>query len=291
VQARIPTIAGRGPSPKLVSIAADALTGVEPVVVVNRRVDTALTQLSAPPDTPFATLHDDARSDPKTRFRKVVRGVNERVRGTYGEGAAAGHTTYGSVRFVPTSDAARGAEAVVAALRDQGDVGVRAFGPVSFIADPDSIAGRTTFAADDTGATLAPVRGADELATVVAERIVRSAGRDGPDPAYLESLAPQAARDAVRGWLLSSELARSDNYIEAQVRRLTTADLLAGVVDLRGDAGVQLRKMIEPGPVPDAADSDAIARGLDAAKVGAWLVDADAIRPTHSAAAASSVSA
>jgi hypothetical protein len=253
--------------------AAEALAGLTPVVVVNRRADVAAELLQGPPDRPFPTIHDDPGQAPRTLLRKAVRSANERVRGTHGTGDDAGRTVYGSVRFVASEDAAAGADSVVAALRRQGDVGVRAYGPVSFVADPDRIAARTTFAADDSGATLARVRPPQQLADVVVERIGRSQGRPGvPDLTQLQQLPAGAASDAVRGWLLSADLAHSDGYIEAQVRRLAPQDVLAAVIDLRDDAAIERRTMIDPGAVPDADSVQHLRGQLDRLGVSSWTV-------------------
>lgn len=252
----------RGVPPGIVAVASAALDGLEPVVVVNRRVDVASAQVSGTADDPFPTIHDDVRRDVKTSAQRAVRSVRERILGVHGDGADAGRTVYGSVRFVPTEDAAAGTDAVVAALRLQGDPGVRAYGPVSFVADPEAIAERTTFAADDTGVSLARIRGRDELATVVAERLARSQELAGtPKLERLLALEPAAARDAVRGWLLSGALAHHDGYVEAQVRRLAPKDVLAVVLDERGGV-TERRPGIDPGAPPDTYDASRLEQDL-----------------------------
>jgi hypothetical protein len=269
-------VASPPPRSNLAAIATEALTGLTPVVVVNRRLDVALAQVDGAADRPFTTLHSDPRTDVHTSVRRLVRSVNERVRDTYGDGDAAGHTAYGSVRFVPTEDARAGAESVVDALRRQGDPGVRAFGPVSFVVDPDATDGRVSFAADDTGGTLAPVRTAAELANVVAERLERSQGESelAPDIARLATLPPAAARDAVRGWLLSDDLGRSDGYIEAQIRRLAPRDVLAAVVDTRDMQDVERRFAIDPGAAPAPRDVEQLDRQLTRLGIPARVVGA-----------------
>lgn len=246
-------------------VAADALDGLEPVVVVNRRTDTAIRQVDGTADRPFPTIHSSRSSDPVTLARRLVRGVNERIRGTHGEGDDAGRTVYGSVRFVPHADVLDGADAVVAALRAQGgDPGVRAYGPVSFVTDPARVGGRTTFASDDSGATGAWVHGREQLPKVVTERLHRSRGSGtGPDPDELLRMPRQAARDAVRGWLLSDDLARSDGYIEAQVRRLAPEDVLATVIDERDSTSVERRPLIDPGTPPSDDQRSALEQHLD----------------------------
>ncbi len=266
-----PVVASRPAALK--TIAGDALTGLTPLVVVNRRVDIAQRQVDASSDTPFPTIHGDPRSDPATLARRAVRFVNEHVRGTYGEGNAAGHTTYGSVRFVPAEDAAAGAQAIVGELQRQGSAGVRAYGPVTFVTDPDDIASRTTFAADDTGATFARVRARDELPTVVAERIERSGGAGATTLDELLAMPRGAASDAVRGWLLSSAVGADDAYIEAQVRRLTPSDVLAAVVDLRGPDEVERRWLIDPGTNPTPMDVGRLRDALDRHEVPTFLID------------------
>lgn len=253
----------RAVPPQLVDVARDALDGLEPVVVVNRRIDVAASQVAgAAVDDPFPTIHDDPRGDVKTATQRLLRVVKERVRGVHGEGEDAGRTVYGSVRFVPAEDARSGADAIVAALRRQGDPGVRAYGPVSFVTDPAAIAGRTTYAADDTGATLARIRDRTELACVVAERLERSQPIDGtPRVERLLALQPAAARDAVRGWLLSDALAHHDGYVEAQVRRLAPKDVLAVLVDER-PRDVARRMAIDPGPAATGDDASRLAREL-----------------------------
>lgn len=257
----------------LTTIAGDALTGLTPLVVVNRRVDIAQRQVDASSDTPFPTIHGDPRTDAATLARRAVRYVNEHVRGTYGDGDAAGHTTYGSVRFVPTEDVAAGAQAIVGELQRQGSAGVRAYGPVTFVTDPEDIATRTTFAADDTGATLARVRTRDELPTVVAERIERSGGVGDTPLADLLAMPRSAASDAVRGWLLSNAVGTDSSYIEAQVRRLTPSDVLAAVVDLRGTDDVQRRWLIDPGSSPAQADVERLRSSLDRHDVPTFLIE------------------
>lgn len=254
--------ASRAVPPRLVHLSGEALGGLEPVVVVNRRIDVATAQVSGAPDDPFPTIHDDPRGDVRTAARRLLRGVKERVHGVHGEGPDAGRTVYGSVRFVPSEDAAAGADRVVSALRRQGDPGVRAYGPVSFVTNPAAIADRTTFSADDSGATLVRVRDRSELATVVAERLVRSQDIAGtPRLDELLALEPAAARDAVRGWLLSDALAHHDGYVEAQVRRLAPQDVLAVLVDERaGD--VQRRVVIDPGRSATADDARRLEREL-----------------------------
>lgn len=255
----VPVAAAR-PYAQVEDVAADALAGLQPVVVVNRRTDTAIRQVDGAADRPFPTLHSDARGDVMTRLRRVTRGVNERLRGTYGDG----NTVYGSVRFVPQADVSRGADAVVAALRAQGDTGVRAYGSVSFIADPSKVDSRTTYAPDDSGSTGVWVRDRSKLPTVVAERLYRSDGAGAsPRPDELLRLPRQAARDAVRGWLLSDDLARSDGYIEAQVRRVAPSDVLAAVLDLRDISNVPRRTLIDPGESPAGEARATLEQHLD----------------------------
>lgn len=264
VGAGVPRISSSAQHARLADIAATALTGLEPLVVVNRRMDTAIAQVNGEADRPFPTIHTDGRRDLRTSINRLTRAVTERVRGTHGTGADAGHTVYGSVRFVTADDARSGAMSVVDALQRQGDVGVRAYGPVSFIANPEAIGDRTTFASDDTGFTTAPVRPRSELPTVVAERLLRSDGvASAPDVTRLLQLTDAAASDAVRGWLLSSDLGRSDGYIEAQVRRLAPHDVLATAVDERDTSQVTRLFGIDPGDaVPTRHDMDALDREL-----------------------------
>lgn len=270
----------RAVPPRLVDVARDALRGLEPVVVVNRRIDVASAQVAgAAPDDPFPTIHDDPRGDVRTATQRILRVLKERARGVHGDGPDAGRTVYGSVRFVPGEDASTGADAIVAALRRQGNPGVRAYGPVSFVTDPTAIADRTTYAADDSGATLVRIRGRDELARVVAERLERSQDLDGtPKVDELLELEPAAARDAVRGWLLSDALAHHDGYVEAQVRRLAPKDVLAVLVDERpGD--VARRLTIDPGPAPGGDDASRLAQELRRLDLPLHRIDAWQARP------------
>jgi len=253
----------RPPAP-IRAIAEQAVDGLAPVVVVNRRVDTALEQVAAPADRPFTNIHDVRDAGTRTQLRQAWRETNERIRGTFGEGRDAGHTVYGSVRFVEEADARRGADAVLDALQEQGDVGVRAYGPVSFVLDDEAMHERATFAADDTGVTLATVRPPEDIARVVAERIARNEPDDaGPTVEELLALPHGAATDAVRGWLLSDAVGGSSGYMEAQVRRMTNDDVAAAFVDTSDPTSVTRREGVDPGAAPDADAADAIADALD----------------------------
>ncbi len=261
---RIPA-AGRT---QLEHIASDALQGLAPVVVVNRRSDTATAMIGANSDAPFPTIHDDTRTTPTALAQRTFRGAWERVRGIYGDGADAGHTIYGSVRFVGADDVAAGADAVVAALAKQGSVGVRAFGPVSLVAAPSAIADRTTYAGDDTGATLVRVRESEDLPKAIVDRLDRLQGSGaGPQVGELLQSTHQAAVDTVRSWLQSSALADSRGYIEGQVRGMSAKDLIAAVVDMRPLDDSQHRSMITPGDAPTADQIATLANSL--ARIGA----------------------
>lgn len=252
------------PRVRLDAITRAAVADLEPIVVVNRRLDAALDQVDGASSEPFPTIHTDPRTDVRTQLRRIYRSVNERVRGTHGDGESAGHTVYGSLRFVPVADAREGADAVVAALRRQGDVGIRAYGPVSFVLSPDVMRARASFAADDTGVSTAKVHAPDDVAQVVADRIERdSPSGSAPRVDELLAMPASAARDAVRGWLLTDEIGRSTYYMEAQVRRMAPHDVLAAVVDTRDPARVDRRPHIDPGPTPTRTDVERLRRELD----------------------------
>lgn len=247
---------------RLTGIAAQAVDGLTPVVVINRRIDTALQNVGDDAATPFSTIHTSPAQDAVTAVRRTSRAVIERARGTHGEGDDAGRTVFGSVRFVAADDAAAGADAVLTALQAQGDPGVRAYGPVSLVANPQQVNQRTTIASDDTGATLARVRELDELPHVIAERLKRSNGTSGSTVKELLTLPPASAQQAVRNWLLSDALAKSDSYIEAQIRRVAPNDLLGSVIDARAGAQVVRRPAIDPGASPSQAQVDALMGAL-----------------------------
>lgn len=261
--ASVPAFLTGGPSPRarLDAIARDALSGLTPVVVVNRRADVALDQVDGASDEPFPTIHTDGRTDLETTMRRAYRSVNEQVRDTHGHGDDAGHTVYGSVRFVAAEDAAAGAERVIDALMSQGDVGVRAYGPVSFVLAPDAMRERATFAADDTGVTMARVHAPEDIATVVADRLERGTPT-APSVERLLQMPSRAAQDAVRGWLLTDDVGGSTGYMEAQVRRFTPGDVFAAVVDARDAASVVRRDQVDPGTTPTGAQIEALSAHL-----------------------------
>lgn len=257
-------VAATKPPAPIRAIAAAAVEDLTPVVVVNRRADVALDQAAAGADRPFTNIHDGPRDDVKTELRHLWRATNERVRGTYGEGRDAGHTVYGSVRFVEQADARDGAEAVLAALREQGDVGVRAYGPVSFVLDEETMHERATFAADDTGITTAAARPPEDIARVVAERIARNEPDDpGPTVDELLALPHAAATDAVRGWLLSDDVGGSTGYMEAQVRRMTNDDVAGIFVETGDPSAVEHRSGVDPGTAPSAEVTAALDAAFD----------------------------
>jgi hypothetical protein len=246
------------PSPALTAIARSALQGIEPVVVVNRRIDNAISTLDRAPDATFETIHTSDRPGFTNSSQRVIRRLIEQHRGTYGEGDLAGRTVYGSVRFVPSQDATQGATSVLDALQLQGEVGVRAYGPISLVVDPRRADARTTYSPDDTGASFARAFAEPDISAVVAERITR--GAEGlPKANQLVAMPPAAAADAIRGWLLSDQLAKPGNYMEAQVRGLTPGDLLGGVAYSQGSGDAPRIHTINPGAAPKADELDALA--------------------------------
>ena len=276
--------------PRLEAIARSAAADLTPFVVVNRRVDTAARTLAQPPDEPLPTIHTDGRTDLTTRVRRIGRAANERVKGIHGDGELAGHTGFGSVRFVPQEDAKAGAEHVVQALAKSGDVGIRAYGPVSFVASVNELGDRATYASDDTGATLAWPRSKDELPAVIAERLLRNDAQAAPTSPRTDTLLgmhENAAVDAVRGWLLSNDLARTDGYIEAQVRGLRPDDFEIAAIDTRERTFGANRMMIDPGPAPTAAAVEQLLGGAKTASLHATAIN-DV--PTTSTATVSPVS-
>ncbi|MCW2928243.1 MAG: hypothetical protein JWM86_2211 [Thermoleophilia bacterium] len=253
----------------VVDIARDALAGLVPVVLVSRRVDTALATLSGAPDADMPTIHTVPPPGVKGASRRVGRMLSERLHETHGTGPNAGRTVFGSTRFVGTADAQAGAAAVLAALARQGDVGVGAYGPVSMLVHPDALAGRTTFAARDTALGMTRVTDATHLPEVVAERIARGVP-GAPSTAQLVGASRLDATRSLRDWLTSDGPSRRDGYIEAQVRGLAPADL-DGVHLARSYDGPVMKK-IDPGPLPTDADAARLS-GL-AAKLGLAFSDA-----------------
>lgn len=242
---------------RVVGVAREALDGLAPVVVVNRRVDVALQALEAAPDALVPTIHTDTPPGLQGTARRTGRMVSERLHDTFGTGELQGRTVFGSTRFVDTSDARAGATAVLEALRRQGDVGVGAYGPVAMLLRPEAVAGRTTFAARDTALGMTRVTDASNLPQVVAERIARGV----PGAPTAATLAAAASDDAVRrlrAWLMTDGLARRDGYIEAQVRGLRMADV-AGIHVAQGYDGPVMRKL-DPGPPPDASAAERLER-------------------------------
>src|SRR5690606_16433847 len=116
------------------------------------------------------------------------------------------------------------------------------------------------------------VRELDELPTVIAERLRRSNGAGGaPAVADLLKQPHAAATDAVRGWLLSDALAGSEDYIEAQVRRMAPEDLLGAVIDTRPNDDVARRVSIHPGAAPGSGQVDALRAALELHQVPAVI--------------------
>ena len=234
---------------RLVDVARSALDGLAPVVLVNRRVDSALQALEAGADTPIPTIHTSSPPGLLGVARRTGRKITETLHDTHGTGPMQGRTVFGSTRFVGTADARAGANAVLAALGHQGTVGVGAYGPVSLLVHPSALEGRATFAARDTALGVTRVTDASNMPYVVAERIARGVP-GAPTPAQLDEPTPLAdAARSLRAWLTGDGLARRDGYIEAQVRGLSPGHL-GGLHVARSYDGPVMRK-IDPGPVPD----------------------------------------
>jgi hypothetical protein len=235
---------------RLVDVATSALDGLTPVVLVNRRVDSALQTLEADPDAPFPTIHTATPPGLLGVARRTARHVTESLHDTHGTSPLEGRTVFGSTRFVGTADSRAGAHAVLDALGRQGDVGVGAYGPVSLLVHPTALEGRTTFAARDTAMGVTRVTDASNMPHVVAERIARGVP-GAPTPAQLDEPTPLAdAARTLRSWLTGDGLARRDGYIEAQVRGLSPRDL--GGVHIAHTYDGPVMKKIKPGPLPDA---------------------------------------
>lgn len=242
---------------RLVDVARSALDGLTPVVLVNRRADSALQSLEAGADAPFPTIHTATPPGLLGAARRTARLVTESLHDTHGTSPLQGQTVFGSTRFVGTADARAGAHAVLSALERQGTVGVGAYGPVSLLVHPSALRGRTTFAARDTALGVTRVTDASNLANVVAERIVRGVP-GAPTPAQLDAPTPLAdAARALRSWLTGDGLARRDGYIEAQVRGLSPRDL--GGLHVAHSYDGPVMKKISPGPLPDESMTARIA--------------------------------
>lgn len=245
---------------RIVDVARDALDGLTPVVLVNRRVDSATRTLESTLETRIPTIHTSTPPGLQGTARRTGRMVSERLHDTYGTGELQGNTVFGSTRFVGVEDARGGAMSVLSALRSQGTVGVGAYGPVALLVRPGSLQGRTTFAARDTALGITRVTDDSHLPEVVAERIARGV----PGAPTAASLAAAPAHDAVRqlrAWLTSDGLSRRDGYIEAQVRGLRTADV-GGLYVAHSYDGPVMQK-IDPGPLPSASQRHRLERAAD----------------------------
>lgn len=245
---------------RVVDVAEQALDGLAPVVLVNRRTDNALRTLEGPTDAPLDTIHTSTPPGLLGTARRVARRLSEQWHGTFGTGDNQGRTVFGSTRFVPVEDARRGAAAVLEALAKQGEVGVGAYGPVTLLVRPSAIDGRTTFAARDTAKGVTRVTDQEHLAEVVAERIERGAPGAPSFRSLAEAPAAEAAR-TLRAWLTGDGLAQREGYIEAQLRSLTPGEL-DGVHVSHAYDGPVMRK-IDPGPLPDAASTDRLRASAD----------------------------
>jgi hypothetical protein len=239
---------------RVVDIARRALEDLTPVVVVNRRADTALAMFDGDAASPVDTIHTAAPPGLVGSARRVGRRVSEQLHDTFGTGENQGRTVFGSTRFVGTSDAMRGARAVLDSLVRQGEVGVGAYGPVALLVRPASLPGRTTFAARDTALGITRVADEHHLPQIVAERLARGVP-GAPTPNELAGGPIAEGVRKLRAWLTGDGLARRDGYIEAQLRGLTLGDFEGVHVSHAYDGPVM--KKIDPGPLPDA---DATAR-------------------------------
>lgn len=254
---------------RVVDVARSALEGLEPVVVVNRRVDNALRLVGGTPDAPVDTIHTVTPPGLGAAARRTGRMVSEELHRTHGTGSFDGRTVFGSTRFVGASDARRGADAVLAALVRQGEVGVGAYGPVALLVRPQALEGRATFAARDTALGVTRVSDHSHLPQIVAERIARGV----PGAPTVEELATSPVQQAVtrlRSWLTGDGLARRDGYIEAQLRGLAVGDFHGVHVAHAYDGPVM--KKIDPGPLPDEAATQRLRDG--AARLGMAFSDA-----------------
>jgi hypothetical protein len=242
----------------VVDAARTALDGLEPVVLVNRRVDSTLRMLDRPVDEPIDTIHTSTPGGLVGSARRIARRLSEQWHGTFGTGPNRGRTVFGSTRFVPVADARLGAEAVFDALARQGEVGVGAYGPVALLVRSDALDGRTTFAARDTAKGVTRVGDRAHLPEIVAERIERGA----PGAPSFATLARSPATEAaalLRTWLTGDGLASREGYIEAQLRSLTPSALAGLHVSHAYDGPVM--KKIDPGALPDAASTERLRAG------------------------------
>jgi hypothetical protein len=254
---------------RVVDVARSALDGLQPVVVVNRRVDNALRLVAGAPDAQVDTIHTVTPPGLKGTARRTGRMVSEELHHTHGTGEFEGRTVFGSTRFVGTADAKAGADAVLASLVGQGEVGVGAYGPVAMLVRPQALEGRATFAARDTALGVTRVSDASRLPEIVAERIARGV----PGAPSANELASTPVHDAVaqlRAWLTGDGLARRDGYIEAQLRGLEVGDF--GGVHVAHAYDGPVMKKIDPGPLPDQEATERLRAG--AARLGMAFSDA-----------------
>lgn len=233
----------------------DALKGVEPYLLVNRRESDAERLLRGSGRIPNMYDSFDAGIDFSGQLAidpiaEVVRRVEDEVRfGTFGTGT----TIYGSVHFDDLVHAPQQTHRGLIRHRDvQLDAGPNQYGRVSLRLD-DRVLADTTFLYTDSwharpGAVARPI---EQLEDVVVERIVHSFGADKPlvrgDKLWhtpfeavifddiprartqrmlrqiLELPKREQRADAIRAHITSSAV--NDAYIEAQIRRADVSDI------------------------------------------------------------------
>ncbi|MCW2922709.1 MAG: hypothetical protein JWM98_113 [Thermoleophilia bacterium] len=228
------------------ALVEEALDGLQPHLVVNRRVSPA-DPSSWDGDGLLRTINTSPSRSAGQAARRLIRTAWERATGKYGDGALGGHTVYASLQFTP-------APVTGAALTRAG--GVRLFGPhVAHLRD--TVLDRATIAARDTGPAPHPTLLApfERLPDVVLERLARTHGFQddvvihggaqrlglaGPQlpvdarrtfGAWLRD-DPRTSVERLRTYLQSPALRDVDHMVEAEVRGVRPGDIDAVALDV-----------------------------------------------------------
>lgn len=230
-------------------LVSTAINGMTPTIVVSRPARHAITLLERSERLPTA-FDRDARSDPLGEpYRQRRRQLEEHF-GVHGQGADAGGTVYGTVRW---DSITHPGERLASWSRRVG--GSSYFGGTSLVLDPVTL-DRATFLAGDSF-TWANVRrtspaayddthrvGArEQIGQVLTERLVRTYGRPSPAPGSPDNPSPpdissafldllerprHEAVNAIREHLVRQPAAGA---LEAQVRTVRADDVDAIVVE------------------------------------------------------------